>query len=55
MKVSQHGASVGIIEKVHHRAMAAGDENSVLLIQARCDDIRDATWIFEPSQGIAEF
>src|SRR5581483_10966690 len=38
MKVSQHGASVGIVEKIHHRAMAAGDENSVILIQAGCDD-----------------
>src|SRR5260370_22551677 len=54
MKVSQHGASVGIIEQIHHRAMAAGDENSVILIQARCDDIRDTSWIFEPSQGVAE-
>ena len=55
MKVSHHGAGVGIIEQVHHRAMAAGDENSVILIQARCDDIRDTSWIFEPSQAVAEF
>ena len=55
MKVSQHGARVGIVEKIHHRAMAAGDENSVILIQARCDDIRDTSWIFEPSQAVAEF
>ena len=55
MKVSHHGARVGIIEKVDHRAMAAGDENSVILIQTRCDDIRDTRWIFEPSQAVAEF
>ena len=55
MKVSHHGASIGIIEKIDHRAMAAGDENSVILIQARCDDIRDTSWIFEPSQAVAEF
>jgi hypothetical protein len=54
MKVSHHGASVGIIEKIDHRAMAAGDENSVILIQARCDDIRDTSWIFEPSQASYE-
>ncbi len=41
--VLHHRASVGIIEKIHHRAMAAGDENSVILIEARCDDIRDAS------------
>ena len=29
MEVSHHGAGVGIIEKVHHRAVAAGDENGV--------------------------
>src|SRR5256884_2100174 len=40
MKVSHHRASVGIIEKIYHRAVTAGDENSVILIQARCDDIR---------------
>ena len=34
MKVSQHGARVGIIEKIHHRAMARRDENSVILNQA---------------------
>ena len=44
-----------LLRFAHHRAMAAGDENSVILIQARCDDIRDASWILEPSQGIAEF
>jgi len=32
MKVSQHGASVGIIEKIDHRAMAAGDEHGVIFI-----------------------
>ncbi len=32
-----------------------GDENSVILIQARCDDIGDTSWIFEPSQAVAEF
>ncbi len=42
VKVSHHDAGIGIIEKIDHRAMAAGDENSVILIQARCDDIRDA-------------
>jgi len=42
--VSHHGASVGIIKKVHHRAMAAGDENRVKLIEAGRDDIRDASW-----------
>ncbi len=55
MKVSEHGASVGIIEKIHHRAMAAGDKNSVILIQARCDDLRDTSWIFEPGQGVPKF
>src|SRR5208282_317995 len=55
MKMSQHGARVGIIEKINHRAMATGDENSVILIQTRCDDIRDTGWIFEPSQAVAEF
>ena len=55
VKVSQHCASVGIVEKIHHRAMAAGDENSVILIQARCNDIRDARRIFEPGQGVAKF
>ena len=55
MEVSHHGAGVGIVEKVHHRAVAAGDENGVILIQARRDDVRDASWIFEPSQGVAEF
>src|ERR1700735_4229686 len=54
MKVSHHGASAGIIEKIDHRAMAAGDEDSVILIQARCDDIRDAGWISKTSQAIAE-
>jgi len=34
--------------------MAAGNENSVVLIQARCNDIRDASWIPEASQAIAE-
>ena len=33
MKVSHHGATVGIIEKVDHRAMTAGDEDGVILIQ----------------------
>src|ERR1700684_1092942 len=55
MKMSHHRAGVGIIEKIDHRAMAAGNENSVILIQARCYDIRDASWIFEPSQCVAEF
>ena len=55
MKVSHYGAGVGIIEKIHHRAMTAGDENGVILIQARCDDIRDASWIFEPCQAVAKF
>jgi hypothetical protein len=36
MKVSHHDASVGIIKKIHHRAMAAGDENGVTLIEAGC-------------------
>ena len=34
MKMSQHGASVGIVKKIDHRAVAAGDENSVILIKA---------------------
>ena len=36
--------------------MAAGDENGVILIEtrARCDDVRDAGWISEPSQAVAE-
>jgi hypothetical protein len=34
MKVSHHGASVGIVKKIDHRAMAAGDEDGVILIQA---------------------
>jgi hypothetical protein len=34
MKVSIHGAGVRIIEKIDHRAMAAGGENSVILIRA---------------------
>jgi hypothetical protein len=34
MKVSHHGPAVGIIEKIDHRAMTAGDENGVILIQA---------------------
>ena len=55
MKVPQHGASVRVIEKIHHRAVATRDENSFILIQTGCDHIRNATWIFEPSQGIAEF
>ena len=55
MKVSHHRPSVGIIEKIYHRAMAARDKNGVILIQALCDDIRDASWSFEPSQGVAEF
>ena len=55
MEMSHHDASVGIIEKILHRAMAAGDENRVILIQTRCDHIRDARWIFEPSQAVAEF
>ena len=54
MKVSKHDAGIGIIEKIHHRAMAAGDENGVILIQARCDDVRDTSWIFEPGQGVAK-
>src|SRR5580658_4451108 len=54
MEMSQHDARVGIIEKIDHRAMAAGDENSVVLIQARCNDIRDASWISETSQAVAE-
>src|SRR5579871_2982328 len=54
MKVSHHDASVGIIEKILHWAMAAGDENSVILIQTRCNDIGDAARIFEPSQAVAE-
>jgi len=54
MKVSQHGAGVGIFEKVDHRAMAAGDKNSVILIQARRNDIRNASWAFESSQAVAE-
>ena len=41
MKVPHHGAGVGIIEKVDHRTMAAGDENCVILIHARCDNVRD--------------
>src|SRR5579862_7369847 len=55
MEMSHHDARVGIIEKIDHRTMAAGDENSVVLIQARCNDIRDASWISEASQAIAEF
>ena len=55
MKVSHHDARIGIIEKIDHRAMAAGDKNSVVLIQARCNDIRDASWISEASQAIVEF
>src|ERR1700722_11962764 len=55
MKVSHHDASVGIIEKIHHWAMAAGDENSVILIQTRCDDIRNTSWIFQPSESVAKF
>ncbi len=55
MKVSHHSASVGIVEKIHHRAMAAGNKNGVILLQARCDDIRDASWILEPGQGVAKF
>jgi hypothetical protein len=44
MKVSHHGPGIGIIEKIHHRAMAAGDENSVVPIQARCDDVGDTSF-----------
>ena len=55
MKVSHHGAGVGIVEKIHHWAMAAGDKNGVILIQARCDGIGDTSWIFEASQAVAEF
>ena len=54
MKVSHHGAGVGIIEKIDHRAVASGDENGVILIQTRSDDIRDAAWISEPGQAVAE-
>src|SRR5580704_5811224 len=54
MEMSHHDARVGIIEKVDHRAMAAGDENSVVLIQARRNDIRDASRISEASQAVAE-
>ena len=39
MKVSHHGASVGIIEKVDHRAMAAGTTQHYM-IEAGCDDLR---------------
>ena len=35
--------------------MAAGNKNSVVLIQARCDDVGDTSWIFEPSQAVSEF
>src|SRR5579872_3303936 len=55
VEMSHHNAGVRIIEKIDHRAMAAGDEDSVILIQARCDDIRDASWISEAGQAIAEF
>src|ERR1700733_11254432 len=55
MKVSHHGAGIRVVEKIDHRAMAAGDENSVILIQTRWDNIRNASWISEASQAIAEF
>src|SRR5580698_1093286 len=55
MEMSQHDARVGIIEKIDHRTMAAGNEDSVVLIQARCNDIRDASWISEAGQTVAEF
>jgi hypothetical protein len=55
MKVPHHNAGVGIIEEIDHRAMAAGNENSVILIQARGDDVRDRSWILEPSQAVFEF
>src|SRR5579871_920673 len=55
MEMSHDDARAGIIEKIDHRTMAAGDENSVVLIQAGCNDIRDAIWISEASQAIAEF
>ena len=32
--MSHHDAGVGIVENIDHRAMAAGDENRVVLIQA---------------------
>src|SRR5438045_7390434 len=54
MKVSHHDAGVGIIEEILHWAMAARDEDSVVLIEARCDDIGDATWLFEPGQAVAK-
>src|SRR5579862_5947279 len=54
MKVPHHDTGVGIIEKILHWAMAAGDEDSVVLIQTRCNDIGDAAWIFEPSQAVAK-
>src|ERR1700739_746279 len=54
MKVSQHDAGAGIIEKIDHRAVAAGDENSVILIQTRRDDIGDPRRIFEPTQTVFE-
>src|SRR5580693_3819562 len=54
VEMSHHDARVGIIEKIDHRAMAAGNENGVVLIQARCNDIRNASWISEPRQTIAE-
>ena len=55
MEMSHHGSGIGIVEKIDHRAMAAGDENSVIPIQARCDHIRDASWISQASQAVAEF
>src|SRR5690242_18161577 len=55
MEVPHHGASVWIIEKILHRAMAARDENGVILVQPRCDDIRDTRWISQPGQAVAEF
>ena len=47
VKVPQHGASIGVIKQIHHRAMTAGGEDSVILIQPRCDDIGDTIGIFE--------
>src|SRR5690348_15695306 len=55
VKVPHHYAGVGIIEKIDHRTMSSGDEYGVILIQARCDDIRDATWISEPLQTVSEY
>src|SRR5579862_2603349 len=55
MKVSHHDASVGIIEKIHHWTMPTWDENRVVLIEPRCDDLRDTSRTSEPSQAVAEF